>query len=127
MYLGADFDPLGLTIRRIQYREWSFSDKRSTLAAYGIILVVSQSGFGTVLKEYRAIQIDPQGQANKWAKAFHGKSLKTVDTKDKELSRTLEQAVQFGIPVLMQEVGDIIDPSLDPVLLKQIIIENGRK
>jgi hypothetical protein len=34
--------------------------------------------------------------------------------------RTLENAIQFGQPVLLENVGEEMDPSLEPVLLKQV-------
>ncbi|XXQ31513.1 AAA+ ATPase domain-containing protein [Plasmodiophora brassicae] len=73
------------------------------------------------------LMVDPQGQANKWAKAYHGRALRVIDTKAPDTARVLENAVQFGTPVLLQDVGAEIDPSLDPILLKAIITENGRK
>lgn len=34
--------------------------------------------------------------------------------------RTLENSIQFGTPVLLENVGEELDPSLEPLLLKQI-------
>lgn len=34
--------------------------------------------------------------------------------------RTLENAIQFGQPVLLENVGEEMDPALEPVLLKQV-------
>lgn len=33
--------------------------------------------------------------------------------------RTLENAVQFGQPVLLENVGEELDPALEPLLQKQ--------
>jgi dynein heavy chain, axonemal len=35
--------------------------------------------------------------------------------------RILEQAVQFGLPVLLQNVMDKLDAALDPILNKSVI------
>eukprot|EP01083_Nonionella_stella_P128417 389141_1 len=69
--------------------------------------------------------IDPQIQANKWIKNMHPK-LVVVDPK-MEFMRVLEGAVQFGTPVLMQDIGEELDGSLDPLLTRNFIIEGGRK
>ena len=39
--------------------------------------------------------------------------------------RTLENAVQFGQPVLLENVGEELDPALEPLLLKQIFKNGG--
>lgn len=44
----------------------------------------------------------------------------------KDFLRTLENAIQFGSPVLLQGIGEDLDPSLDPVLAKSFIKVGGR-
>jgi dynein heavy chain len=34
--------------------------------------------------------------------------------------RALENAVQFGRPVLLENVGEELDPALEPLLAKQV-------
>ncbi len=41
--------------------------------------------------------------------------------------RTLENAIQFGLPVLLENVGEELDPSLEPVLLKQLFKSGGEQ
>lgn len=45
---------------------------------------------------------------------------------DSDYLRTLENSVQFGKPVLLENVGEELDPSLEPLLLKQIFKQVGR-
>jgi dynein heavy chain len=40
---------------------------------------------------------------------------------DPNLMRTLELAIQFGKWVLLENMGVSIDPSLEPILLQQVI------
>ena len=38
-----------------------------------------------------------------------------------EYMRILEAAIQYGLPVLLQNVQERLDPSLDPILNKAIM------
>ena len=64
--------------------------------------------------------IDPQGQANKWVKNSEKENnLQVVKLTQSDYVRTLENCIQFGNPVLIENVGEELDPSLEPLLLKQ--------
>ena len=72
------------------------------------------------------LMIDPQNQANKWIKVMEaGNSLKVIKLSDANYLRTLENAIQFGQPVLLENVGEELDPSLEPVLLKKVFKQGG--
>ena len=63
--------------------------------------------------------IDPQNQANKWIKNLEKhNNLNVVKKTDKNLLRILENSIQFGQPVLIEDIKEEIDSVLDPVLLK---------
>jgi len=62
------------------------------------------------------LMIDPQGQANLWVKAMEAKNLKTIDFRTPHFIRAVESSVQYGTPILIQDVAEDLDPSLDPVL-----------
>ncbi|KNC97489.1 uncharacterized protein SPPG_07404 [Spizellomyces punctatus DAOM BR117] len=73
------------------------------------------------------IMIDPQGQANKWIKNMEAKKdLKIIDLKQSDFMRTLEAAIQYGKPVMLQGVLEVIDPALDPILNKSVIKKGGQ-
>uniref|UniRef100_A0A8D2L303 Dynein axonemal heavy chain 7 n=1 Tax=Varanus komodoensis TaxID=61221 RepID=A0A8D2L303_VARKO len=72
------------------------------------------------------LMIDPQGQANKWVKNMEkANSLHVIKLSDSEFVRTLENCVQFGTPVLLENVGEELDPILEPLLLKQTFKQAG--
>jgi dynein heavy chain len=72
------------------------------------------------------LMIDPQGQANYWIRAMEKhRDLKIIDLKQSDFLRTLENAIQFGTPVILQGIADTIDPSLDPILNKSIVKKGG--
>ena len=65
--------------------------------------------------------VDPQGQAIKWIKNMEReRGLKIIDLQQHDYLRTLENSVQFGAPVLLQNVQEELDPSLAPILNKAI-------
>lgn len=65
--------------------------------------------------------IDPQGQANKWVKnSERENNLSVIKLTDADYMRTLENCIQFGTPLLLENVGEELDPSIEPLLLKQI-------
>ena len=64
------------------------------------------------------LMIDPQLQANKWVKNMHGDKLKVLRLSQSDYSRTLENAIQFGMPVLIEGLLETIDPLLEPLLSK---------
>ncbi|XP_029437782.1 dynein heavy chain 2, axonemal isoform X2 [Rhinatrema bivittatum] len=73
------------------------------------------------------LMIDPQGQASKWIKNMElAKGLKIIDLQMADYMRTLEQAIQYGYPVLLQNVQEELDPSLSPILNKSVTRVGGR-
>jgi dynein heavy chain, axonemal len=96
------------------------------------------------------LMIDPQGQANKWVRNMEGPNgLKVVKQTQSTFVRTIENAIQFGNPVLLENVPESIgavfiveaslgrcvrevpcgvpcpDPVLESVLLRQVIKVGG--
>eukprot|EP00731_Ephydatia_muelleri_P009184 Em0004g1522a len=73
------------------------------------------------------LMIDPQEQADRWIRSMEGRNgLKVIKLTDPNYLRTLENAIRIGTPVLLEEVGEQLDPSLEPVLLKQTFVQGGR-
>lgn len=72
------------------------------------------------------LMIDPQGQANQWVRNMEEKNgLKVLKPTDGDFVLRLEQAIQYGDPVLLENVGEELDPVLEPLLLKQLVREAG--
>jgi len=68
------------------------------------------------------LMIDPQNQANKFIKKFGPEAsdagLENYKMSDGNLLRNLELGIQFGKWVLIENVGEELDPALEPILLK---------
>ncbi|XP_035261919.1 dynein heavy chain 3, axonemal [Anguilla anguilla] len=72
------------------------------------------------------LMIDPQGQANKWIKNMEkANKLAVIKLSDGNYVRTLENAIQFGTPILLENIGEELDAVLEPVLLKQTFKQQG--
>ena len=52
-------------------------------------------------------------------------NLKVIDLQQPDFLRTLENAVQSGSPVVLQNVGEELDPALGPILNKSLIKKGG--
>ena len=104
---------------QVKIRQWniqglpkdSFSAENGTMVDYG---------------SRWPLFIDPQGQANKWIRSMEGeRGLVTIKLSDPDYMRSLETAVQFGKPVLLENIYDTLDASLEPLLLKQTFKQAG--
>lgn len=72
------------------------------------------------------LMIDPQGQANKWIKDMEkSNKLAVIKLSDANYVRTLENCIQFGTPLLLENVGEELDPLLEPVLQKSTFKQQG--
>uniref|UniRef100_A0A8C2TLH0 Dynein axonemal heavy chain 1 n=1 Tax=Coturnix japonica TaxID=93934 RepID=A0A8C2TLH0_COTJA len=71
--------------------------------------------------------IDPQRQANKWIKNLEkANSLEVAKMSDRDFLSSLEKAITYGKPFLLENVGEELDPALEPILLKQTYKQQGR-
>lgn len=71
------------------------------------------------------LMIDPQNQANKFIKIFGKESagdagLEVYKMSDATLLRSLEMGIQYGKWILIENVGEELDPALEPILLKDV-------
>ncbi len=73
------------------------------------------------------LMIDPQEQANRWIRNKERESgLKIIKLSDPSFLRTLENCVRIGMPILLEDLSEQIDPALEPILLKQTFLSGGR-
>ena len=72
------------------------------------------------------LMIDPQNQANKWVKNMEKKNnIEVIKLTDSGFVRTLENCIQFGNPCILENVGEELDPTIEPLLLKSIFKQGG--
>jgi dynein heavy chain len=103
----------------VAIREWAINGLPSDSFSIDNGIIVSNS-------RRWPLCIDPQGQANKWFRNTEKKNkMKVIKLTDSDFVRTLENAIQFGTPVLLENVLQELDPTLEPLLLKQTFKQGG--
>lgn len=72
------------------------------------------------------LMIDPQGQANRWIKNMEkANKLTVIKLTDSDYVRKLENCIPNGTPVLLENVGEELDPVIEPVLQKLTFKQQG--
>jgi len=72
------------------------------------------------------LMIDPQGQANKWVRNMESKNqVEVIKLSDSGFLNKLENCIRFGYPCVLENVGEELDPTLEPLLLKSLIKSGG--
>lgn len=69
--------------------------------------------------------IDPDGQAKRWIKKSENDRGLKINKPNGDYLRDLESCVQYGVPFLLEDVGETLDAALEPLLLKQIFKVGG--
>ena len=118
---SADLPTVGNVLADpVQVREWGI---------YGLPadnLSVENAIFVTRSRRW-PLMIDPQSQANRWVKNMEkAHKLRIIKLTQGDFLRVCEQSIRVGIPVLLENVLEKLDPSLDPILLKQVYKSQGR-
>ncbi|ETO22423.1 dynein heavy chain 7 [Reticulomyxa filosa] len=73
------------------------------------------------------LMIDPQNQAKQWIRNMEKKNkLKIVKMDDSNILRIVESAIRNGNPLLLEDINEYLDASLDPILNKGIFSQGGR-
>ncbi|KAJ2945273.1 hypothetical protein O0L34_g9351 [Tuta absoluta] len=112
--------PLSVLGDAVQIRNWQmYGLPRDPLSVESAVLIFNSRRWPLI--------IDPQTQANKWIRAM-GKleGLMVCKPNDRDLLRSFESALRFGKPILLENVGQDLDPALDPVLKRQYFKQAGQ-
>lgn len=68
-----------------------------------------------------SLLVDPQGQANRWIRTMEKiHDLHIIKFSDRNYMKVIESAIELGKPVLLENVGEELEASLEPLLKKQI-------
>ena len=96
----------------VKIRQWGiFGLPNDSLSTENGIIVSQSSRW--------PLMIDPQTQGNKWIRNMEEQNqLKVIKLTQKNYMRVMESAIEYGLPVLLENIENEIDPSLDPILTK---------
>ena len=93
---------------QVKIRAWNIDGLPSDLFSVDNGIIVSNANSLPLL-------IDPHGQANKWIKQMEkSNNLHVIKFTNADFVRTLVNCIQFGTPVLLEDIGEEIDPTLEP-------------
>ena len=71
--------------------------------------------------------IDPQLSGTKWLRAIKGENLVVLRFDQSDFLARLRSCVTSGIPVLIENVGLKLDPLIEPILSRELIMVDGQK
>ncbi|XP_018409373.1 PREDICTED: dynein heavy chain 3, axonemal-like [Nanorana parkeri] len=103
----------------VKIMEWQFHGlPKDSFSLENAIIVTSAQQW--------PLMIDPQGQANKWIKNMEKiNKIQICKATDTDYLRAVGNSIQFGTPVLIENLTEELDPILEPVLLRQTFKQNG--
>ncbi|KAJ9505503.1 hypothetical protein QJQ45_023787, partial [Haematococcus lacustris] len=104
----------------VEVREWNLQGLPTDAHSVDNALLVTRGSRWPLM-------VDPQDQSNRWVKAMESKyGLRSLRVTDPSLLRTLENCIRIGSPVLLEDVGEALDPALEPLLQKQTFTQGTR-
>uniref|UniRef100_A0A1B0AXU3 AAA+ ATPase domain-containing protein n=1 Tax=Glossina palpalis gambiensis TaxID=67801 RepID=A0A1B0AXU3_9MUSC len=72
--------------------------------------------------------IDPQAQANNWIKNMERKNrLGTVKFNQANYMKVIAEAMEYGSPVIIENVLEELEVPLDPILMRNTFMQGGQK
>eukprot|EP00930_Biecheleria_cincta_P074768 TRINITY_DN6197_c0_g1_i1.p1 TRINITY_DN6197_c0_g1~~TRINITY_DN6197_c0_g1_i1.p1 ORF type:complete len:4188 (+),score=808.10 TRINITY_DN6197_c0_g1_i1:1794-12566(+) len=92
-------------------RQWVIDKLPNDAVSVDNALVLSKSARWPLM-------IDPQIQANKWIRNTNGDKLLVLRLTQGNYARRLETGLTQGMPTLIENIPEVLDPLLDPLLQK---------
>ena len=102
-------------VEKTTVAEWNLQGlPKDDLSTQNGIMVTRASRF--------PLMIDPQGQAYKWIKSKEGNELTIIMQNARNFLDVVRFSLENGRALLIENIENEVDPEIDPVLEKQIIV-----
>ena len=116
---GSDFSLITVLGEPVTMRGWMIEGLPNDNLSIENAIIISKATRWPLM-------IDPQGQANKWIKNKEKQaSLEVLKLNDSDYIRKLENSIQFGFPVPLENVGEELDATLEPLLTRSTFKQGG--
>lgn len=103
----------------VQIREWGIQGLPADALSIENGIICTQAKRWPLL-------IDPQSQGNKWIKAMEKENnLQCIKLSNPRFLQIVENCIRLGQPVLLENIDEALDPSLEPVLQKNVVKQAG--
>ena len=116
--ISENLDPMSLLTDDAQIASWCNEGLPSDRMSAENATILSNA-------ERWPLMIDPQLQGIKWIKTKYGDKLVVVRLGQKNYLEKIEKAVANGDVVLIENLGESVDPILDPVIGRNTIKKVG--
>eukprot|EP00761_Pharyngomonas_kirbyi_P000786 gb/GECH01000787.1/.p1 GENE.gb/GECH01000787.1/~~gb/GECH01000787.1/.p1 ORF type:complete len:1788 (+),score=484.11 gb/GECH01000787.1/:1-5364(+) len=118
---SSNFDLLDFMVNDQIIGKWSIEGlPKDDLSIQNAIIITTSNRY--------PLLIDPQGQAKTWIiNKEKEKDLQITHLSHRMFKTQLENCIVDGKPMLIEDVGEELDPILEPILEKQINVINKRK
>jgi len=114
------FDLPGTLAKPVDVRNWNIQGLPSDEVSVANGVLVKNTSRWPLL-------IDPEMQANKWIKTMEEQNgLRLIKLTDGKYLQVIESCVRNGNPLLLEDIGEDVDPALEPILMKQLFKQGGR-
>jgi len=108
---SAEFSLRAVVGDEVQIRQWVIDKLPNDQVSIENALILSRS-------RRWPLMIDPQLQANIWVRRSYAENLKIIRLSQPNYSRDLETCISTGKAVLLENLGETMDPLLEPLLQK---------